>query len=110
MVSEGHFTGRKIPKLLENLSYAYPEKGERALTPHPNVAEWIELMVAKELSYPSVQIYDREELLTITIEDAGKYHGEDVVEICPCVASAFKSTLRAFSEEELWNGTHIGVT
>ena len=105
MVSEGYFTGRKIPKLLENLSYAYPEKGERALTPHPNVAEWIELMVAKELSYPSVQIYDGEELLTITIEDAGKYHGEGVVEICPCVASAFKSTLRAFSEEELWNGT-----
>ncbi|MEA2051699.1 MAG: CbiX/SirB N-terminal domain-containing protein [Euryarchaeota archaeon] len=105
MVSEGYFTGRKIPKLLKNISYAYPEKGERALTPHSNVAEWIELMVAKELSYPSVQIYDGEELLTITIEDAGKYHGEGVVEICPCVASAFKSTLRAFSEEELWNGT-----
>ncbi|MGB7002430.1 MAG: CbiX/SirB N-terminal domain-containing protein, partial [Halobacteriota archaeon] len=105
MVSEGYFTGRKIPGLLENLSYAYPEKGERALTPHLKVAEWIELMVAKELSYPSVQIYDGEELLTITIEDAGKYHGEGVVEICPCVASAFRSTLRAFSEEELWNGT-----
>ena len=105
MVSEGHFTNRGIPGLLENLSYAYPEEGERALTPHPNVAEWIELMVAKELSYPSVQIYDGEELLTITIEDAGKYHGEGVVEICPCVASAFRSTLRAFSEEELWNGT-----
>ncbi|NQE52676.1 hypothetical protein C5S29_03715 [ANME-1 cluster archaeon GoMg3.2] len=105
MVSEGHFTGRKIPKLLENLSYAYLEKGERALTPHPNVAEWIELSAAKELSYPSVQIYDGEELLTITIEDAGKYHGEGVIEICPCVASAFRSTLRAFSEAELWNGT-----
>ena len=105
MVSEGYFTGRKIPGLLQNLSFAYPEKGERALTPHPNVAEWIELMVAKELSYPSVQIYDGEELLTITIEDAGKYHGEGVVEICPCVASAFRSTLQAFSDEELWNGT-----
>ncbi|NAS89664.1 hypothetical protein C4E24_08035, partial [ANME-1 cluster archaeon AG-394-G21] len=33
MVSEGYFTGRKIPGLLQNLSYAYPEKGERALTP-----------------------------------------------------------------------------
>jgi hypothetical protein len=54
MVSEGYLTGRKIPGLLQNLSYAYPEKGERALTPHPKVAEWIELMVAKELSYPSV--------------------------------------------------------
>ena len=83
MVREGYFTGRKIPGLLRNLSYAYPEEGERALTPHPNVAEWIELMVAKELSYPSVQIYDVEELLTITIEDAGKYHGEGVVELFP---------------------------
>jgi sirohydrochlorin ferrochelatase len=104
MVSEGYFTGRKIPGLLQNLSYAYPEEGARALTPHPNVAEWIELMVAKELYYPSVQIYAGEELLTITIEDAGKYHGEGVIEICPCVASAFRSTLRAFSED-LWNGT-----
>ncbi|NOR77081.1 MAG: hypothetical protein GQ523_01310 [Methanophagales archaeon] len=105
IVSEGYFTGRKIPGLLENISYEYPEKGARALTPHPNVAERIELMVAKELYYPSVQIYDGDELLTITIEDAGKYHGEGVVEICPCVASAFRSTLRAFSEGELWNGT-----
>ncbi len=104
LVSEGHFTGRKIPGLLENISYAYPEEGARALTPHPDVAEWIELTAAKALSYPSVQIYDGEELLTITIEDAGKYHGEGVVEICPCVASAFRSTLRAFSED-LWNGT-----
>ena len=45
-----------------------------------------------------------EELLTITIEDTGKYHGEGVIEICPCVASAFRSTLQAFSED-LWNGT-----
>jgi sirohydrochlorin ferrochelatase len=105
MVSEGYFTGRKIPGLLENISYEYPEKGARALTPHLEVAEWIELTAAKELSYPSVQIYDGEELLTITIEDAGKYHGEGVVEICPCVASAFRSTLQAFSDEELWNGT-----
>jgi hypothetical protein len=34
MVSEGYFTGIKIPGLLQNLSYAYPEEGERALTPH----------------------------------------------------------------------------
>ena len=104
MVSEGYFTGRKIPKLLENLSYAYPKKGERALTPHPDVAEWIELTAAKELSYPPVLIYDGEELLAITIEDAGRYHGEGVIEICPCVACAFRSTLRAFSDEELWGG------
>jgi hypothetical protein len=103
MVSEGHFTDKGIPGLLQNFSYAYPEEGERALTPHPNVAEWIELTAGKELSYPPVLIYDGEELLTITIEDAGKYHGEGVIEICPCVASAFRSTLQAFSED-LWDG------
>jgi sirohydrochlorin ferrochelatase/nitrous oxidase accessory protein NosD len=103
MVSEGHFTDKGIPGLLQNISYAYPEEGARALTPHPDVAEWIELTMAKELSYPPVQIYDGEELLTITIEDAGEYHGEGVIEICPCVASAFRSTLRAFLED-LWDG------
>ena len=40
-----------------------------------------------------------EELLTITIEDDGEYHGEGVIEICPGVASAFRSTLQAFSED-----------
>jgi len=43
-------------------------------------------------------------LLDITIEDVGKYHGEGVMEICPCVVCAFRSTQRAFSEEELWGG------
>jgi sirohydrochlorin cobaltochelatase len=38
MVSEGYFAGWKILGLLENLDYAYNGK---ALTPHPNVAEWI---------------------------------------------------------------------
>ena len=42
MVSEGYFTGRHIPQLLENLTYAYNGK---ALTPHPNVATWIETRV-----------------------------------------------------------------
>nr|QNO51647.1 hypothetical protein JFJFMGFI_00046 [Methanosarcinales archaeon ANME-1 ERB6] len=108
-ISEGYWTNTKIPKkLLKNLSYAYPEKGERALTPHENVANWIELSAYKEFieefGYPTVQIYDGEELVDITIEDVGKYHGEGEIEICPCVVCAFRSTLRAFSEEELWDG------
>ena len=108
-ISEGYWTNTKIPKkLLKNLSYAYPEKGERALTPHDNVPNWIEIMAYKEFTeefgYPTVQIYDGEELLDITIEDVGKYHGEGEIEICPCVVCAFRSTLRAFSEEELWDG------
>ena len=108
-ISEGYWTNTKIPKkLLKNLSYAYPEKGERALTPHDNVPNWIEISAYKEFieefGYPTVQIYDGEELLDITIEDVGKYHGEGEIEICPCVVCAFRSTLRAFSEEELWGG------
>ena len=108
-ISEGYWTNTKIPKkLLKDLSYAYPEKGERALTPHDNVPNWIEIMAYKEFTeefgYPTVQIYDGEELLDITIEDVGKYHGEGEIEICPCVVCAFRSTLRAFSEEELWDG------
>ncbi len=107
-ISEGYWTNTKIPKLLTNLSYAYPARGERALTPHDNVPNWIEVTAYKEFTeefgYPAVQIYDGEKLVDITIEDVGKYHGEGEIEICPCVAFAFRSTLRAFSEEELWDG------
>lgn len=42
MISEGFFTVRYIPQLLENLTYAYNGK---TLTPHPNVARWIETSV-----------------------------------------------------------------
>jgi len=103
-ISEGHYTNKKIPKLLKNLSYEYPEKGERALTPHDNVPNWIEISAYKEFieefGYPTVQIYDGEELLDITLDEVGAHHGK----ICPCVAFAFRSTLQAFSEEELWGG------
>lgn len=105
MVSEGFFTGRYIPNmLLAGLDYGYPERGRRALTPHESVANWIEVTAAKELTeefgYPTVQIYDGEELLGISLDEVGAHHGK----ICPCVAFAFRSALRAFSEEELWDG------
>jgi hypothetical protein len=101
MVSEGFFTDRYIPSmLLAGLDYTYPEKGKRALTPHDNVANWIEVTAAKEFVYPAVLIYDEEELQEISLAEVGAHHGE----ICPCVAFAFRSTLRAFSEEELWDG------
>ena len=101
MVSEGFFTDRYIPyMLLAELDYAYPEKGKRALTPHDNVANWIEVTAAKEFVYPTVLIYDEEELQEISLAEVGAHHGE----ICPCVAFAFRSMLRAFSEEELWDG------
>ncbi len=42
MISEGFFTARRIPQLLEGLSYRYDGK---ALASHPNVARWIETKV-----------------------------------------------------------------
>jgi sirohydrochlorin ferrochelatase len=94
MVSEGYFTGTKIPKLLENLTYAYDSS---ALTPHPNVAEWIEMSAAKESTDLALQIYDEGELLDITLDDIAEAHGH----ICPCVAVAYKASLTAF---EAWDG------
>ncbi|RLG19972.1 hypothetical protein DRN77_08225 [Methanosarcinales archaeon] len=92
MVSEGYFTRRKIPSLLENLSYAYDG---RALTPHPNVADWIEISASEEFTDLTLQIYDeRGELLNISLDDLGSAHGH----ICPCVAAAFKASQRAFLE------------
>jgi len=101
MVSEGFFTNVYIPSmLLAGLDYTYPDKGKRALTPHDNVANWVEVTAAKEFVYPAVLIYDEEELQEISLAEVGAHHDE----ICPCVAFAFRSTLRAFSDEELWDG------
>ncbi|CAD7776419.1 CbiX [Candidatus Methanoperedenaceae archaeon GB50] len=98
MVSEGYFTRRKIPSLLENLSYAYDG---RALTPHPNVADWIEISASEEFTDLTLQIYDeRGELLNISLDDLGSAHGH----ICPCVAAAFKASQRAFLKWERVRG------
>jgi formylmethanofuran dehydrogenase subunit E len=89
MVSEGYFTGKKIPGLLENLTYAYDGS---ALTPHPNVAGWIEIVAAEEFTDLTLRIYDEGELLDISLDDVGAAHGH----ICPCVAAAFKASQTAF--------------
>ena len=94
MVSEGYFTGRKIPGLLENLTYAYDGS---ALTPHPNVAEWIEIVAAEEFTDLTLRISDEGELLDISLDDVGAAHGH----ICPCVAAAFKASQTAFLA---WDG------
>jgi len=95
MVSEGYFTGTKIPGLLENLTYAY-DGG--ALTPHPNVARWIEIVAAEEFTDLTLRIYgETGELLDISLDDVGAAHGH----ICPCVAAAFKTSQTAFLA---WNG------
>ncbi|MBA1342227.1 MAG: hypothetical protein C5S52_01325 [ANME-2 cluster archaeon] len=95
MVSEGYFTGTKIPGLLENLTYAYDGS---ALTPHPNVAGWIEIVAAEEFTDLTLRIYgETGELLDISLDDVGAAHGH----ICPCVAAAFKASQTAFLA---WDG------
>jgi hypothetical protein len=95
MVSEGFFTGTMIPVyLLAGLDYTYDGS---ALTPHPNVAEWIEMSAAKETTDLTLQIYDDGELLDISLDDASTGHGH----VCPCVAVGFRASQIAFSA---WNG------
>ena len=45
---------------------------------------------------PMISIYDEEELLKISLEDVGKYHGD----ICPCLVTGFMATQLAISQ--LW--------
>ncbi len=95
MVSEGYFTGTKIPGLLENLTYAYDGS---ALTPHLNVAEWIEIVASEEFTDLTLRLDDETgELRDISLDDVGTAHGH----VCPCVAAAFKASQTAFLA---WDG------
>jgi sirohydrochlorin ferrochelatase/sugar lactone lactonase YvrE len=93
-ICEGYYTNTKIPSLLDGLDYEYPEAGERALTPHTSVGDWIEVMVAQELPYPELSIYDDDDLLTLSLED---------IEACLCGVTAYRSSLVAFSYGQVWN-------
>ncbi len=44
----------------------------------------------------TISIYDEDDLLELSIEDAGKYHGD----ICPCLVVGFRATQLAISQ--LW--------
>ena len=97
MTSEGYFTKRYIPELLQDLIYAYDGK---ALAPHPGLEKWIEITVSKEIHDLNIQIQDNEEILNISIEDVGEYHGH----ICPCTAVAFRAAQLALSKMDLVRG------
>ena len=95
-VCEGYYTNTKIPRLLEETDYSYPDEGSRALIPHNMVGDWIEVMVAKELSYPEISIYDDGNLEIISLED--------LPEVCLCGICAYRTSLEAFSYGEVWDG------
>ena len=75
-------------------TYAYDSS---ALTPHPNVAEWIEIVASEEFTDITLQIYDGNDLLNISLGDVGAAHGP----IGPCSAAAFKASQTAFL---VWDG------
>ena len=54
------------------------------------------ISISQPLSLAPISIYDEENLLKISIEDIGKFHGD----ICPCVAVGFRAMQLAVSE--LW--------
>jgi hypothetical protein len=51
---------------------------------------------AEKSEPPPISIYDEGNLLVLSLEDTGKYHGD----ICPCVVVAFRATKLAISQ--LW--------
>jgi len=55
-----------------------------------------EAAIAKSPELSPILIYDGDNLLELTLEDAGKYHGD----ICPCVVVTFRAVKLAISE--LW--------
>jgi len=83
-----------IPRKLKGLRYAYSEK---PLLPDARIARWIELTASKYVKrLTPILIYDQKDLIEISIEDVGKYHGD----ICPCMIAGFRATQLAISQ--LW--------
>ena len=56
-----------------------------------------DVSVSQSVRLKPILVYDEDNLLKLSIEDAGKYHGD----ICLCVAVAFRATQLAISQ--LWN-------
>ncbi len=96
ILSPGYHTKRKIPALLENLTYVYDN--ETTLAAHPNLAEWIDISVYEAVSDLSFSVYDGEngEIVDLTIEEA--VAGHEGGKLCPCVAVAFRASQFALSE------------
>ena len=97
MLSEGVFTGKKIPEALEGLEYRYPEAGNRALLPHTNISRFIELSV-NDVVLPPLQVKKNSEICQIKYTDVAL---EPDGKICVCGSFVFRAMQVAFNE--LWN-------
>jgi sirohydrochlorin ferrochelatase len=96
MLSEGYFTGTKIPNELTGLNHRYPEPGNRALLPHPNIAHFVELSVNDEALMP-LQVNKGGDLCRISYTDVAL---EQDGKICLCGSFVFHAMQVAF--EQLW--------
>ncbi len=96
ILSPGYHTKRKIPALLENLTYLYDN--ETTLAAHPALAEWIDISVYEAVSDLSFSVYDGEngEIVELTIEEAVAGHKGG--KLCPCVAASWRASQFALSE------------
>jgi sirohydrochlorin ferrochelatase/formylmethanofuran dehydrogenase subunit E len=96
ILSPGYHTKKKIPTLLENLTYLYDN--ETTLATHPALAEWIDITVYEAVSDLSFTVYNGEngEVVELTIEEA--VAGHEGGKLCPCVAVAWRASQFALSE------------
>ncbi|RZN41340.1 MAG: hypothetical protein EF813_02720 [Methanosarcinales archaeon] len=96
ILSPGYHTKRKIPALLENLTYLYDN--EKTLATHPALAEWIDISVYEAVSDLLFSAYSGEsgEIVELTLEEA--VAGHDGGKLCPCVAVAWRASQFALSE------------
>ena len=96
ILSPGYHTKRKIPALLENLTYIYDN--ETTLATHPALAEWIDISVYEAVSDLSFSVYDGRngEIVELTIEEA--VAGHEGGKLCPCVAVSWRASQFALSE------------
>ncbi|MEA1906637.1 MAG: CbiX/SirB N-terminal domain-containing protein, partial [Euryarchaeota archaeon] len=96
ILSPGYHTKRKIPALLENLTYIYDN--ETTLATHPALAEWIDITVYGAVSDLSFSVYDGEsgEIVDLTIEGAAAMH--DGGKLCPSVAASWRASQFVLSD------------
>jgi len=96
ILSPGYHTTKKIPELLENLTYIYDS--EKTLATHPDLAKWIDISVYESVSDLSFSVYDNGEIKDLRIEGAAVMH--DGGKLCVSVAAAWRAS--QFVLSDIW--------
>jgi len=98
MLSEGTFTGTKIPTVLEGLTYVYPAEGQRSMLPHNNISHLI-IARAHDTIIGPLNVIKNGDLESIGYSDVAVEEGGT---ICICGSFAFQVMKAAIAE--LWPG------